>query len=241
MLRQLGMSPSEAAVRCARPRITLPALGTLSPLITIARRRCRPHARSPRQVRQIIATLDVDGNGRIEWAEFSALMADKWLGAEGRVDIEQAAALFTDEEQMVNVKQFCEMMSSCGENPLSAEQALDLQRSVDPDNVGRLPLHAFLQLPCWQPPDIEQIAVLSSSKESARETDTSDRSLATARASAHELSSKDAADASEKEHPIEQATVLEDLHAAAPDVGPVDESDEVGETPHLSSEARMSF
>ena len=48
----------------------------------------RPTAAAPgpvsSQVRAIIASLDVDQNGKIEWAEFSALMADRWLGKEVR-------------------------------------------------------------------------------------------------------------------------------------------------------------
>ena len=35
-------------------------------------------------MKAIIASLDVDGDGKIQWREFSALMADRWLGQEVR-------------------------------------------------------------------------------------------------------------------------------------------------------------
>jgi hypothetical protein len=37
---------------------------------------------NPEQVRAIMQALDVDGNGVIEWSEFSALMAHRWLGGQ---------------------------------------------------------------------------------------------------------------------------------------------------------------
>ena len=37
---------------------------------------------NPEQVKAIMEALDVDGNGVIEWSEFSALMAHRWLGGQ---------------------------------------------------------------------------------------------------------------------------------------------------------------
>ena len=38
---------------------------------------------SPRQVDEILKSLDLDQNGQIEWSEFASLMADRWLRQDG--------------------------------------------------------------------------------------------------------------------------------------------------------------
>ena len=45
------------------------------------------------KVNGIFTSLDVNENGKVEWHEFSALMADRMLRREGRTDLEQAAHL----------------------------------------------------------------------------------------------------------------------------------------------------
>ena len=51
------------------------------------------------QVAKIIADLDVDNNGKIEWAEFASLMADRWLRKDGATDLKLATGLFVPERK----------------------------------------------------------------------------------------------------------------------------------------------
>ena len=52
------------------------------------------------QTKSIFHALDVDANGVIEWDEFSALMANRWLGQDGETDIDAAALLFADDSDV---------------------------------------------------------------------------------------------------------------------------------------------
>lgn len=152
-------------------------------------------------VRAIIASLDVDGNGKIEWAEFSALMADRWLGQEvratrasvprpralarsapqlsravraryrprlqGRVDIEHAANLFNPSggNGMLNIAQMRSYLSGMGERPMTAPELAEFVRMADPHGTGMVSMEDFLALPCWEPPDMEQLRQMSDARQ----------------------------------------------------------------------------
>jgi len=125
---------------------------------------------NPEQVRAIMQALDVDGNGVIEWSEFSALMAHRWLGGqEGRMDIEHATAIFTTSSEMVDVNKLRSVLGGMGDNPLSAKELSDFVKLADPHGRGRVPLAEFLALPCWDPPNMDELRQMNSRRQAEYE------------------------------------------------------------------------
>jgi len=125
---------------------------------------------NPEQVRAIMQALDVDGNGVIEWSEFSALMAHRWLGGqEGRMDIEHATAIFTTSSEMVDVNKLRSFLGGMGDNPLSAKELSDFVKLADPHGRGRVPLAEFLALPCWDPPNMDELRQMNSRRQAEYE------------------------------------------------------------------------
>lgn len=174
---------------------------------------------NPEQVKAIMEALDVDGNGVIEWSEFSALMAHRWLGgqevrahhcgtspssmgvllalslllaptcrgsgsltvalwplppplpprAQGRLDIEHATAIFTTSNEMVDVTKLRSFLGGMGDNPLSAKELSDFVKLADPHGRGRVPLDEFLALPCWDPPNMDELRQMNSRRQAEYE------------------------------------------------------------------------
>jgi len=121
--------------------------------------------------RSIFGALDVDDNGEVEWAEFSALMANRWLGQDGEVDLEHAAALFVDEHDpegnTLSVQKIRELLGSQGEKPLDQAEMDALIALADPRGTGRVPVEDFLALDCWVPPPLTE-AMLKESRPDPR-------------------------------------------------------------------------
>jgi len=112
-------------------------------------------------VKAIIASLDVDGDGKIQWREFSALMADRWLGQEGRVDIQHAASEFANDNGLLDVGNMCKLMSSVGERPLDPTELAEFRQLMDPQGTGVIGVDAFTRIGCWEPPDLNQLRQMS--------------------------------------------------------------------------------
>jgi hypothetical protein len=45
----------------------------------------------------MFSTVDVNNDGMVEWGEFSGVMAGQWLGRDGKIELEHAAALFRED------------------------------------------------------------------------------------------------------------------------------------------------
>jgi len=110
--------------------------------------------------RSIFGALDVDSNGEIEWDEFSALMANRWLGQDGEVDLEHAAALFVDDNDgdgsLLSIDKMRELLGHHGEHPLSPSELNELFALADPSGSGLVTSEDFLALDCWVPPPLTQ-------------------------------------------------------------------------------------
>lgn len=115
----------------------------------------------------IFKTLDVDGNGTIEWDEFSSLMAKRWLGREGLVDLEHAAALFETNDDSghagaLSMSMMREYLCNIGMRPMSDAEFREFSAMADPDGKGYISHSEFLQMACWEP-----IHIISSGHETA--------------------------------------------------------------------------
>jgi len=110
--------------------------------------------------KSIFHALDVDANGVIEWDEFSALMANRWLGQDGETDIDAAALLFADDSDpsgtMLSTQKMRELLGNHGDIKLKVDELDDLIKMADPTGSGRVSSQAFKALPCWQPPPIDE-------------------------------------------------------------------------------------
>ena len=117
---------------------------------------------SDQQVKAIIDTLDMDSNGKIEWAEFASLMADRWLRHEGATDMHLALGLLRpedgldedDDDAEIAVERIGKLLMGAGEKPLIAAEWAEMKQLMDPKGTGRVSVKAFRDLPCWAPPDL---------------------------------------------------------------------------------------
>jgi len=107
------------------------------------------------QVKRIIAGVDVDGNGMIEFDEFVGIMAERMLKIDSNEEVEQAFALFApleDGASRIEVETIRQLFSQMGSTPLSKEELDKLVGLLDVDADGRVSFDAFKSLDCWQVP-----------------------------------------------------------------------------------------
>ena len=89
--------------------------------------------------------------------------------AQGRMDIEHATAIFTTSSEMVDVNKLRSFLGGMGDNPLSAKELSDFVKLADPHGRGRVPLDEFLALPCWDPPNMDELRQMNSRRQAEYE------------------------------------------------------------------------
>lgn len=159
--------PEEGAARGASyPRVPM---RILCECLDSHRRSCVHAPGRPRpicaQIEEILTAVDVDQNNQIEWTEFSALMADRWLRQDGDVDMELAVSLFkiSDEDDLLDVNRMREYLTTIGEAPLDASEVDQIVAMADPKGTGRMTTETFRTLPCWQPPPMTESSMKAAS------------------------------------------------------------------------------
>jgi len=108
-----------------------------------------------KQIEKLIAGVDVDGNGMIEFDEFVGIMAERMLRVDSNAEVEQAFALFdsnADAGGYVSVEHIRRTFMQMGSNPLPAEECDKLIAMLQPDAQGRVSMEAFKALDCWHVP-----------------------------------------------------------------------------------------
>ena len=115
------------------------------------------------QTEELLNSMDLDKNGRVEWNEFALLMADRWIRQDGQTDIEMAMTLFLSEsgQGVLDLKKMRELLCTTGEAPLSEEEFDQIAEMADPEGSGKVRSETFKALPCWLPPMRGRPTVLS--------------------------------------------------------------------------------
>jgi len=118
------------------------------------------HEPSQEDISRILASLDVNNDKRIEWAEFASLMADRWLRQDGDTDMHMALSLLdgnvvAGESDIMDVNKLKDLLCKNGESPLSKSEWDSLMQLADPQKTGRISLQDFRELPCWRVPPME--------------------------------------------------------------------------------------
>jgi len=112
------------------------------------------------QVRGMIASVDDDGNGTVEFEEFLVIMARRILMHEGAMEMEAAIKLFeVDMRGRIECSEIRSLLCTFGEAPLSEVELDELLRLADPDGTGYCTLETFQGLPCWKLEEIEHTPV----------------------------------------------------------------------------------
>lgn len=112
------------------------------------------------EIKQLIASVDADGNGMIEFDEFVSILASNML-REGRGDAEldeAFAVLDRDGSGMLDLSFVRDQLTNLGSHPLSREECDSLLSEVDGvDDDGRVSMRAFKAMPCWKVPNSKQM------------------------------------------------------------------------------------
>merc|ERR1712070_147364 len=110
---------------------------------------------SEEQLQNLIKSVDVDGNGKIELEEFANLMARRILMHDGKVEQEQAFKLFdADQSGYVTADEIRSLMTGAGgDEALTPAEVEELIKMADPDRDGKISFDEFKDMECWKIPD----------------------------------------------------------------------------------------
>lgn len=107
---------------------------------------------SDEQIKALIASVDIDGNGKIEFDEFVSIMAARMLKKDGDSEIEQAFGLFEDGSGYVSTDTIRTMFMEMGSHVLPREEVDAMLSMLQVDAQGRVSMAEFRSLPCWEVP-----------------------------------------------------------------------------------------
>ena len=107
---------------------------------------------SEEQIKKLIAGVDTDGNGMIEFDEFVGIMGSRMLKSEGETEIDQAFSLLDDHSGTFHVDSLRHLMCEMGSSKLSVAEVDGLIATLQPDAEGRVSMEAFKKLDCWSVP-----------------------------------------------------------------------------------------
>lgn len=122
---------------------------------------------SDEESRKLIASVDTDGNGMIEFDEFVSIMASNML-KDGRdqEELDRAFRLFDFEDTgFVDVTLARQLLSKCGSRPLTEAEVNELLAPLQPDDQGRVTMQQFRTLMCWRVPSAKQMSGLQAAAE----------------------------------------------------------------------------
>jgi len=107
------------------------------------------------QLQELIRSVDVDGNNKIELEEFANLMARRILMHDGKVELEQAFKLFdSDQSGYVTADEIRSlMMGAGGDEALTSSEVEELIKMADPDRDGKISFEEFKDMECWKIPE----------------------------------------------------------------------------------------
>ena len=106
------------------------------------------------QVKKVIAGVDTDGNGMIEFDEFIGIMAARMMKEDGEDEINEAFGLFAGEADnnagYVTTENLKKMLQGMGSQKLSDSEVDELIKELGADAEGKVSFEAFKSAECWK-------------------------------------------------------------------------------------------
>nr|TKW30026.1 hypothetical protein SEVIR_2G007300v2 [Setaria viridis] len=98
------------------------------------------------ELQSMIAMVDSDGDGAINFEEFSMLMELKPNGVDSDEEMTRAFRMFDmDKDGFISEAELCHIMYNLGSN-LSGDEVKEMMRVADTDGDGRLSYEEFKQI-----------------------------------------------------------------------------------------------
>jgi len=142
------------------------------------------------EAKKLIAGVDTDGNGMIEFDEFIGIMAEKMFNEKSNAEIDSMIfSHFDDGSGYVRIEVIKEQLCTMGFSKLSEQQFEQLRRLLAPDidAEGKIPFEVFCNAQCWRnvaPPNAAADAEKRSTRRSMSSSNISPGSLRTGGATA---------------------------------------------------------
>merc|ERR1712072_94970 len=94
------------------------------------------------ELKKMVADIDGDGNGTIEFVEFLQMMTGKMGEKDSREDIEKVFKLFDDDTNKISFRNLARVAEELGEN-IDDEELQDMINQADRDGDGEINLDEF--------------------------------------------------------------------------------------------------
>merc|ERR1711904_564580 len=117
-------------------------------IINMSRRgkKAKPGQLTEEQLEKMVADIDNDGNGTIEFTEFLQMMAGKMGGKDSREDIEKVFKLFDDDNtNKISFRNLARVAEELGEN-IDDEELQDMINQADRDGDGEINIDEFYRI-----------------------------------------------------------------------------------------------
>merc|ERR1712216_719966 len=97
------------------------------------------------ELKKMVADIDSDGNGDIEFSEFLEMMTGKMGEKDSREDIEKVFKLFDDDTGKISLRNLRRVAQELGEN-IDEEELQDMINQADRDGDGEINLDEFYRI-----------------------------------------------------------------------------------------------
>ena len=98
------------------------------------------------EIKKLIADIDRDGSGQIDFAEFLEMMQNKMSERDGREEVIKAFRLFDDDETgKISLKNLRRVAKEIGE-VMSEEELQEMIEEADLDGDGEIDQEEFLRI-----------------------------------------------------------------------------------------------
>uniref|UniRef100_A0A7S2N8K9 EF-hand domain-containing protein n=1 Tax=Haptolina brevifila TaxID=156173 RepID=A0A7S2N8K9_9EUKA len=125
----------------------------------------------PSEVQKLIASVDDDGSGTVEFDEFVGILASNMIEHDGRAELETAFGLFDQGKTgYLDVQHARALLCNAGSRPLRADEVDALLSELQTDATGRIPMQSFMDMQCWDIPAARKNVLIASVVEDVSST-----------------------------------------------------------------------